>query len=175
MEARLPPAKLTYMDELLVSWKARTHCSLHELQELTGFLQFASQVIPLARSFLQALYNFSAQFTSTMACRRLPAQQRRTSPGGIRPPLHGMVSRLLSPTCETVHVHTDASGSKGIEVSLVPNGFQLVFLAVSAIATSNSRSFLLSSMPFFVGVINLQDGTSFFTSTTRLYAQHWTS
>jgi hypothetical protein len=52
MEARLPLKKLTYLKELLVEWGNHTHTTLHNVQELTGFLQFASQVIPTLRAFL---------------------------------------------------------------------------------------------------------------------------
>ena len=52
MEARLPPDKLSYLTTLLSSWISRTHCTLRQLQELTGFLQFCSQVIPHSRAFI---------------------------------------------------------------------------------------------------------------------------
>ena len=48
MEACLPLDKLNYLQDLLDSWELHSSCSLKELQELTGFLQFCAQVIPHA-------------------------------------------------------------------------------------------------------------------------------
>lgn len=53
MEARLPEDKLTYLRDLLTAWHAKKTCSLTQLQELIGFLYFASQVIPYSRTFLR--------------------------------------------------------------------------------------------------------------------------
>ena len=55
MEARLPPDKLSFLLELLEEWRSISRCTLRQLQELTGYLQFTSQVIPMARAFLRAL------------------------------------------------------------------------------------------------------------------------
>jgi hypothetical protein len=54
--------KLTYLQSLLSAWSEKTHCTLHELSELTGYLQFCSQVIPHSRAFLQAMFDFSSTF-----------------------------------------------------------------------------------------------------------------
>jgi hypothetical protein len=76
MEVRLPPEKLTYLLDLLASWSQRTHCRLHELQELTGFLQFSSQVVLTSRAFLRSLYDFSTQFKTSFTRRRIPKSAR---------------------------------------------------------------------------------------------------
>jgi len=45
VEAHLPSDKLIFLWDLLNSWLSKHTASLHEVQELIGFLQFASQVI----------------------------------------------------------------------------------------------------------------------------------
>ena len=52
MEARLPSRKIEFLSSLLSQRKSKTHCTLLELQELTGYLQFCSQVIPYSCAFL---------------------------------------------------------------------------------------------------------------------------
>jgi hypothetical protein len=46
MEAHLPLDKLEFLRSLLHDWSAKQSACLQEIQELTGFLQFVSQVIP---------------------------------------------------------------------------------------------------------------------------------
>ncbi len=77
MEARLPADKLAYLLDLLQSWKSRSHCQLRELQELTGYLQFCSQVIPYSRAFVRSLFDFTSSFTTPYARRRVPKGVRR--------------------------------------------------------------------------------------------------
>lgn len=62
MEVRLPRDKLDHLLLQLESWSARVTCTRRELDELTGFMQFTSQVIPLSHAFLRGLYNFSSSF-----------------------------------------------------------------------------------------------------------------
>jgi hypothetical protein len=69
MEACLPSDKLAYLSELLDTQALKTKCTWHELQELTGFLQFALQVIPKSRTFIRCLFNFSSTFTSPFTIR----------------------------------------------------------------------------------------------------------
>ncbi|KAF7342837.1 Integrase/recombinase xerD [Mycena sanguinolenta] len=64
MEARFPVDKLSYLSDILQLSQAKTHCSLHELQEFTGYLIFCSQVIPHSRAFLQSLFDFATSFKS---------------------------------------------------------------------------------------------------------------
>ena len=52
MEARLPQDKLIYLHTYILDWQARSSCSLRDLQELIGFLQFCAQVIPHSRTFI---------------------------------------------------------------------------------------------------------------------------
>src|SRR5882724_6961759 len=114
MEARLPKDKLTYLREMLENWKLRSTCSLKEVQELTGFLQFCAQVIPCARAFICRLINFSTTFLSDFARRHIPAYARADlrwwstyadSWNGVQ---------ILEMTRPTIQIYTDASGVKGL-------------------------------------------------------------
>jgi hypothetical protein len=114
MEARLPPKKLTYLSDLLSKWQSKTHCTLFELQELTGYLQFCSQVIPFSRAFLRSLFDFATSFKSRFARRRIsrPAQRDITWWRTYSSQWNGV--HFISPTRPTLHLYTDASGNKGI-------------------------------------------------------------
>jgi len=73
MEAHLPQDKLIYLRSYIVDWQSRSCCSLKDLQELIGFLQFCVQVIPHGRTFIRGLINFSMMFKSDFMCRHIPA------------------------------------------------------------------------------------------------------
>jgi len=79
MEARLPLYKLEYLSLVLSSWVKRSQCTLRELQELVGYLQFCSQVIPyaLARAFIRSLFDFTSSFRSPFSHRTIPRAARR--------------------------------------------------------------------------------------------------
>jgi hypothetical protein len=114
MEARLPPDKLVFLKTLLQHWSVKRFAGLKEVQELAGFLQFVSQVIPCSRSFLRRIIDFSMKFRS-------PFQKLHVAKG-VRAdicwwqtfctPWNGI--HLLRPSIPSVIVHTDASGRKGI-------------------------------------------------------------
>ncbi|PPR04749.1 hypothetical protein CVT24_006895 [Panaeolus cyanescens] len=114
MQARLPADKLAYLQDLVSSWSSKRSATLRETQELTGFLQFASQVIPAARTFIRRIIDFSMKFHSPF--------QRLHIPTGCRADLHWWKCfasawngvRLLAPSRQSFSVFTDASGSKGI-------------------------------------------------------------
>lgn len=114
MEARLPPDKLEFLMELLRSWARKRVASLRETQELAGFLQFASQVIPYSRPFIRRIIDFSMKFSSSF--------QRLHVPSGVLADLRWWLTyctpwngiRLLQPSKPSVSIFTDASGTKGL-------------------------------------------------------------
>ncbi|KAG5717591.1 hypothetical protein E4T56_gene5241 [Termitomyces sp. T112] len=115
MEICLPQDKLAYLQELMATWSQRRRCTLHDLDELTGFLQFTSQVIPMARAFLRGLYDLATAFPKTpftsrhitkTACRDI--QWWAT----IAPDWNGI--RIITPMRKTANIFTDASGAKGL-------------------------------------------------------------
>jgi hypothetical protein len=114
LEARLPLEKLSYLKEMLTSWTCRTHTTLRDIQELTGFLQFASQVIPTARAFLRGLYDFESELTSPFARRRLSKAARRDITWWAAFAMEWNGIHFISPKHRVLHVYTDTSGSKGI-------------------------------------------------------------
>ena len=65
MEVRLPPDKLVFLKSLLGNWSVKQFACLWEVQELAGFLQFVSQVIPQSWSFLHCIIDFSMRFCSS--------------------------------------------------------------------------------------------------------------
>lgn len=62
MVIRLPTKKLFKARTIVESALNATSLSLHELQKITGYLNFASVVIPLGRTFLRRLYNMQLYF-----------------------------------------------------------------------------------------------------------------
>jgi Reverse transcriptase (RNA-dependent DNA polymerase) len=114
MEARLPPDKLDYLREILDSAIMASTMTLRQLQELIGFLQFASQVIPHSRAFIRRLIDFSMTFSSPFARRRVPAYARADIRWWHQFAHAWNGVRIIAPTYPTIHVYTDASGSKGI-------------------------------------------------------------
>jgi hypothetical protein len=118
MEVSLPAEKLTYLLELLTLWSQRTHCRLHELQELTGFLQFASQVVPTSHAFLRNFYDFSIEF-KLFTRRRIPKLVHQDITWWLCFASEWNSVRFFTPSRVTIHVHTDASGLKGLGESPV--------------------------------------------------------
>lgn len=114
MEARLPPDKHDFLRETLCAWRQKSHCTLRELQEISGFLQFTSQVIPLSRAFLRNLYTFASTFRSHNSRRRIISAVHRDLDwwSAVCNTWNGI--RLLTPRRPVLHVFTDASGTKGI-------------------------------------------------------------
>ncbi|KAJ7364215.1 hypothetical protein DFH08DRAFT_1016294 [Mycena albidolilacea] len=69
----------------------RTHCRLHKPQELTGFLQFSSQVVPTSRTFLRSLYDFSTSLNPLSLAAVFPNLPAMTLNGGTVSLPSGMV------------------------------------------------------------------------------------
>ena len=113
MEARLPQEKLTRAQEAVRRPLSKPAWPRKELESLTGYLAFASKVVPPGRAFLRRLYNALARDGSHI---HLDIDTRRdlqwwdaylTQWNGIR---------LLRITAsrQTLHIYTDASGTKGM-------------------------------------------------------------
>ena len=112
MEACLPVDKLIFLQDLLRSWSAKRTCNLLELQELLGFLQFTSQVIPLSCSFLRCLFDFSSKFNSPFARCYITSSARADLRWWLVFRLMWNGVQLLSSSRPAIVVHTDASGRK---------------------------------------------------------------
>ncbi|KAF5393592.1 hypothetical protein D9757_000002 [Collybiopsis confluens] len=113
MEARLPEFKLETLRSLLDTWASKSTCTLLDAQQLSGYLQFCSQVIPHSRIFLRRLFNFEAKFSSPFSRRRIPSGVHSDLAWWRVFSVHWNGVRILSPSA-SVSVWTDASGVKGI-------------------------------------------------------------
>jgi Reverse transcriptase-like len=114
MEAHLPHDKLIFLKSLLQEWSVKQIACLQEIQELAGFLQFVSQVIPCSQSFLHRIINFSMKFHSPF--------QKLHMAKDVKADVHWWQIfctpwnrvRLLNPSLPSIVVHSDASGWKDI-------------------------------------------------------------
>ena len=114
MEARLPIDKLSFLRQTLTDWSSKQTTNLRELQQLTGFLQFASQVIPHSRAFLRRLIDFSTTFRSPFAIRHIPAYAHADIIWWQTFADAWNGKRFIDSSYTTTHVYTDASGTKGL-------------------------------------------------------------
>ncbi len=114
MEAHLPDTKLAFLRELLYAWKLRHTCSLHDLNELTGYLQFCSQVIPTSHAFIRSMHDFYSTFRSPFTQRWIPKLVRIDLDWWLNTAIHWNGISLIKPDRDTIHIYMDASGSKGI-------------------------------------------------------------
>ena len=114
MEAHLPSDKLAYLTDLLDAWTLKTKCSLHELQELMGLLQFASQVIPKSRTFICRLLDFSLTFTSPFATCYIPKSAASDICWWQTFSAQWNSVMVLTLSLPSISVYTDASGQKGL-------------------------------------------------------------
>ena len=73
MEAHLPQEKLIYLRIYLQEWQAHKCCTLREVQELAGFLQFGTQVVPHRHTFIRGLIKFSKMFSNKFVLKYIPA------------------------------------------------------------------------------------------------------
>jgi len=77
MEARLSDIKLQYLQDLVGSWSRCSYCQTREVEELAGYLQFASQIIPHSHAFICSLYDFRSTFPSPFSLRKIPRTVRQ--------------------------------------------------------------------------------------------------
>lgn len=142
VEARLPHDKFVYLCDILSKWSAKKFCTLRKLQEITGHLQFASQVIPISRAFMRALFDFSSTFSTSRSRRRIPLAVRRDINwwSSFSHDWNGV--HFISLSCGIIHIYTDASV---LVTSLEISSFLLVSPVITASATFNLRNFWPSS------------------------------
>ena len=78
MEVSLPPDKYQGLYSTLLAWSNRKKCQKRELLSLIGKLNFASNVVPLGRTFLWRLIDLS---TASLKTPPLPVTQPGSSLG----------------------------------------------------------------------------------------------
>ncbi|KAJ7340864.1 hypothetical protein DFH08DRAFT_812034 [Mycena albidolilacea] len=125
MEARLPSEKLAYLKELLAEWGHCTHVTLRDVEVLTGFLQFTSQVIPTAHAFLRGLYDFESEFTTPFSCWWLSKAACRDIAWWATFPMEWNGICFISLQHCILHVYTAVSGTKGLRGFFGANWFSV--------------------------------------------------
>ena len=89
-------------------------CSLREIQELVGFLQFCVQVIPYALTFIRRLINFSMTFWSDFTRRHILTYARADIKWWSTYTRSWNRIQIIETKQPTVNIYMDASGSKGL-------------------------------------------------------------
>lgn len=123
MVVRLPPEKRTKGLYLISQHESAESISLFDLQQLTGFLNFITIVVPLGRAFLRRLYNLELFFpASKYACRRISTEARKDLTWWKDLLSTSMeVERLFLPMArKEFAMWTDAAGTKGIGGYYIP-------------------------------------------------------
>jgi len=80
MSVSLPKEKLEALEDLLVSWLRKKHCTKHELESLIGKLQHASAVVKSGHCFLRRMIILAK-------CRHNPAHPIRLNQSFCTDPL----------------------------------------------------------------------------------------
>ena len=147
MEACLPMLKLCFLCELLMTWGQKCTCLLHELHKLVGFLQFALQVIPASHTFIRRLIDFSMSFTCQITKQHIPAAAHADLAWWSTYAESWNGVHLLQQAHPTLHVHTDASGTKGIGSTFGANWYTLLHsVTLHAFADASHAVFPWSSV-----------------------------
>lgn len=117
LEARLPPDKVERIQTSLSLFESRKSCTLKELQALIGTLNFACRVVPPGRPFLQRMIELTRRVSQ-------PHHHIKLSSGFFKDLSMWQdfisnwngASFFLSTSwvnSDSLHLHTDASGSLG--------------------------------------------------------------
>ena len=117
MAIRLPAEKREKGLAIISKHQGAASISLHDLQQLTGFLNFVTLVVPLGRAFIRRLYNLQLYFPQNPhARRRISAEERKDLVwwGNLLLPLSAIERRFLPIVRQGFSMWTDASGLKGL-------------------------------------------------------------
>jgi hypothetical protein len=164
MEACLSPRKLEDLHNTLLQWSNRSHCTLRELEQLTGYLQFCSQVIPLWQAFIRALYDFQSTFRTPLSCRRIPATAWKDLKWWLGIAINWNGVRFISPKRQTCTYSLMPAELRASVAYLVTSGFHDKHHSDCASIISKSRR----CMPFFAGAPSSKGNTLCSTSITKL-------
>ena len=117
MVIRLPVAKKEKGLAIIRKHKQKASLSLPELQEVTGFLNFTTLVVPLGRAFLRRLYNLQLLFPPGHLARRWISAEAQKDLLWWSNLLgrDSAIERLFMPVVRRgITMWTDASGLKGL-------------------------------------------------------------
>lgn len=117
MQARLPQDKLNKLQEQLSAMAKRRKVTLKELQSLLGLLNFCCQVVTPGRAFLRRLIDLTKKVSKSHHRITLNSESRKDLQAWLLFVKHFNGKNLLLHkrwvTSDTLHLHTDASGSLG--------------------------------------------------------------
>ena len=126
-EARLPLEKLDKCKNLINEALCKKKLTLKELQQLTGLLNFACQVIVPGRAFLRRLINLSIGLTKPYQHVRITDEVRNDLKSWLTflNMFNGKVLFDYGPwiSSDCMHLFTDASGTKGFGAIFKPHWF----------------------------------------------------
>lgn len=117
MAIQLPTDKKSKGLAMIRRHGAAVSILLHDLQQLTGFLNFATLVVPLGRAFLRRLYNLQLYFPHRQGARRRISSEARKDLAWWHKLLQTTTSierRFLPVARQQYVMWTDASGLKGL-------------------------------------------------------------
>src|SRR5882724_2716283 len=122
-----------------MAWESHPQCSLRDLQELMGFLQFCSQVILHAWAFVQRLINFSITFKLVFSGFHITAYTHTDIRWWALYAKHGMASNfwtLLTPQSTSIWTQVVP---RALVVSSATSGSHPDAPTISGFTISNSR------------------------------------
>ena len=105
---------MQYLWDLVGSWSRRSHCQAREVEELTEYLQFVSQVIPHSCAFICSLYDFCSTFPSPFSLHKIPWTVCQDIEWWCKFAGEWNGVHFILPERNIIHVYTDASGTKGL-------------------------------------------------------------
>jgi len=116
MVIRLPASKILKARNIVQELVDRKSVSLHDLQRITGYLNFISVVIPLGRTFLRRLYNMELYFPpGSQHIRRRMSREAKKDLIWWSQILEDPPERLLSlRERDRILAWSDASSTKGL-------------------------------------------------------------
>lgn len=123
MEARLPAEKKEKGLHLITNLATQRSCTLLDLQQVTGLLNFLSKVIPLARTFSRRLYDLELRFPpggGKAVVRRIPSAARKDLKWWRDLLMYHEGILIIHPARHHRRLWTDAAAKKGIGGFILP-------------------------------------------------------
>jgi len=116
MVIRLPLPKPEKARKVVDNAMNQASLSLHEIQKITGYLNFVPAVVPLGRAFLRHLYNMELYFPTTRKdCRRrILSAAHKDLAWWLKVLALSPERSIIQEVRESILVWTDAASTKGL-------------------------------------------------------------